>query len=92
MRIEVPADVWRKRRELDPATLPPTWNAIPAGAASVAIGSEWIKALRSAVLLVPSVIVPEEQAALLNPVHPDAKVIKAQVVRPFEYNRIFRGR
>ncbi|HEY8358176.1 MAG TPA: hypothetical protein VIL30_12010, partial [Ramlibacter sp.] len=44
----------------------------------------------SAVLLVPSVIVPEEHAALINPVHPDMARIKATVVRPFEYSRLFR--
>ena len=82
--------VWRKRTELDPNALPPTWSAIPAGATSAGIGSDWLKSLRSAILMVPSVIVPEEQAALINPAHPDAVKVKAKVVRPFEYNKVFR--
>jgi RES domain-containing protein len=90
VRLDVPPGVWRKRKELDPAALPPTWNAIPAGASSADIGSEWIKSLSSAVLLVPSVIIPEERAALVNPGHPDTAKINAAVVRPFEYNRLFR--
>lgn len=89
--LDVPAAVWRKRQALDPAALAPTWNAIPAGATSVRIGSDWIKSRRSAILLVPSVIVPEEQAALINPAHPDAARIKATVVRLFEYNKLFRS-
>jgi RES domain-containing protein len=91
VRLDVPPGVWRKRRELSPAALPATWNAIPAGAASAQVGSGWIKSLNSAVLLVPSVIVPEERAALLNPAHPDMAKVKAAVVRPFEYNKLFRS-
>ena len=90
VRLDVPAGVWRKRQELDPAGLPPTWNAIPAGATSAEIGSDWIKSSGHAILLVPSVIVPEERAALINPAHADAARITAVVVRPFEYNRLFR--
>lgn len=90
VRLDVPAGVWRKRRELDPAALPPTWSAIPSGATSADIGSNWIKSLASAILLVPSVIVPEERAALVNPAHADAAKITAMVVRPFEYNKLFR--
>jgi RES domain-containing protein len=90
VRIGVPGDVWGARQELDVATLPPTWAAIPAGKTSVAAGSAWITSLRSAILLVPSVTVPEEQASLINPAHPDAKKLSAMVVRPFEYDKLFR--
>lgn len=90
VRLDVPPAVWRKRAELDPSTLAPTWSAIPAGATSAAVGSDWLKSLRSAILMVPSVIVPEERAALINPAHPDAVKIEAKVVRPFEYNKLFR--
>ena len=90
VRLDVPPSVWKKRRELNPAALPPTWDAIPAGATSAEIGSDWIKSLSSAVLLVPSVIVPEERAALVNPAHPDMAKINAAVVRPFKYNKLFR--
>lgn len=92
VRIEVPARTWTARQELDPAALPPSWNAIPAGATSAQLGSQWIKSMASAILLVPSVIVPEERAALINPAHPDASKIKASVVRPFEYNKLFRSK
>ncbi|HTH77378.1 MAG TPA: RES family NAD+ phosphorylase [Ramlibacter sp.] len=90
VRIDVPTAVWKKRRELDVAGLPLTWDAIPAGATSAQIGAAWIKSRGSAVLIVPSVIVPEEQAALVNPAHPDIAKISATVLRPFEYNKLFR--
>jgi RES domain-containing protein len=88
--LDVPLAVWRKRAELDRHALAPACSAIPAGATSAGIGAEWLKSLRSAILMVPSVIIPEEQAALINPVHPDTARIKVQVMRPFEYNRLLR--
>lgn len=58
--------------------LPPAWNARPETSASRAIGDEWLDEAASAVLAVPSVIVPSEfrqhlpsMNYLLNPNHPD---------------------
>lgn len=90
VRIEVPDATWAARAELDISMLPAAWAAIPAGRASVSVGAEWVASLRSAILLVPSVIVPEEPAALINPAHPAAKGLSATVVRTFDYDRLFR--
>jgi len=90
VEIKVPDVAWAGREELDLAKLPSTWAAVPAGRASIKMGSDWLISLRSPVLMVPSVIVPEELAALINPRHPDASMITAKVVRPFDYNRLFR--
>lgn len=89
--IDVPDDVWVHREEIDTAKLPPTWAVIPAGRTSVRIGSDWLSSLRSSILLVPSVIVPEEWTSLINPRHSEASKISANVVRLFEYNRLFRS-
>lgn len=91
IEIEVPDDVWAQHEKALAATLPTAWSAVPAGLASVQFGSAWITSQRSPLLLVPSVIVPEEFAALINPAHPAAGRITARVVRAFEYNRLFRG-
>jgi RES domain-containing protein len=91
VEMDVPDAAWARREEVEVAKLPPTWDAIPAGRANVKFGSEWLGALRSVVLLVPSVIVPEERIALINPRHPDAATITAKVARRFEYNRLFRS-
>jgi RES domain-containing protein len=58
--IEIPPAVWRARLVLSVAELPVQWDAIPAGMASASVGSRWIADQTSAILLVPSVIVPEE--------------------------------
>lgn len=90
VEIEVPAAVWKARTTLTASQLPPQWDAIPAGMASAMVGSQWLADQKSAILWVPSVIVPEEFAALINPAHPQAAAITAKVIRKFEYNRLFR--
>jgi RES domain-containing protein len=52
------------------------WNAQPPGLISRKIGDEWVKSERSAVLALPSVIVPLERTYLLNPKHPDFGKLK----------------
>jgi RES domain-containing protein len=91
VEIDVPDVLWGAREEIGVAQLPAAWNAIPAGRASVKVGSQWLAEKRSAILLLPSVIVPEEPLALINPQHPDAGHIQARVVRLFDYDRLFRA-
>lgn len=54
---------------LDPGSLPKNWRVSPAPPATLAIGDDWIKKSASAVLRVPSVIVPSEYNFLINPAH-----------------------
>ena len=91
VRILVPDKIWAARVVLDVARLPVTWASIPAGRASVQAGSDWLRSLSSALLEVPSVIVPEESAVVVNPMHPEARQLTAKSIRLFEYNRLFRG-
>ena len=42
-------------------------------------------------LVVPSVVVPEEHNVLINPAHPDAKGIAAQKVRKWLYDPRLMG-
>jgi RES domain-containing protein len=91
VQLNLPDAAWAAREVLDVSALPVTWSAIPAGRASVDIGAEWLRRGTAPILVVPSVIVPEESAALINPVHPLATGITAIIVRLFDYNRLFRG-
>ena len=91
LQLDVPDDVWALRKEISLASLGPTWSAIPPGHVTATVGSTWLQSMDSPILLVPSVIVPEEPAALINPRHPASALITASVVRLFEYNRLFRG-
>ena len=61
---------------LEAKKLPRGWNTAMAGSASRQVGDDWIKSGKSAVLSVPSVIVPRERTFLLNPKHADFSRIK----------------
>jgi RES domain-containing protein len=61
---------------VDLKKLPKGWNHQPPSAASKNVGDEWIKSGRSAVLALPSVLVPQERTFLLNPKHRDFAKIK----------------
>ncbi|MEO6075670.1 MAG: RES family NAD+ phosphorylase [Dokdonella sp.] len=89
--IDVPDVTWKSRMQLHPADLDPGWDAIPAGIASINAGSRWLADVRSALLLVPSVIVPEEFAVLINPLHPDGASVIATTRRRFDYHSVFRA-
>lgn len=84
--IEVPDEVWAARLERPAESLPVGWSAIPEGKVSLDVGDAWLRSRASALLLVPSVIVPEEFNALINPRHPDAGRIIARKVRPWFYD------
>lgn len=58
-------------RKLERAALPVGWNGYPAPLQLRELGDTWIAAGRSAVLEVPSAVVPAEKNYLLNPAHRD---------------------
>ena len=66
--------------------LPADWNDMPAPPSTRAIGDLWAKQARSAVLELPSVIIPGESNYLLNPAHPDFKKIVIGKPEPFSFD------
>jgi len=62
------------------------WDAIPEGRVSLEVGEAWLCGGGSAVMFVPSVIVPEEMNILINPKHGDAQLIRARKVRKWTYD------
>lgn len=87
VQIDVPDAVWESRQVLDP--LPGGWDAIPAGLSGRTAGDRWIASGASAVLLVPSVIVPDEFNVLINPQHSDAAAIVAVTLKRWIYDPRF---
>ena len=86
LQIDVPASVWKLREIIQPADLDPTWVAEPLGSTTVNFGDNWLAGASAPILMVPSVIVPEEYNVLINPMHPRAKRLQAKVVRQFIYD------
>lgn len=58
---------------VDSGTLPPGWKFMlePAWARLQHIGTDWLESLRTPILRVPTVLVPDQFNYLLNPTHPD---------------------
>ena len=59
----------------------------PPTASTRIIGGTWIRSAQSAVLSVPSVLIPQERNYLLNPAHRDFKKIRIGKPESFSFDR-----
>jgi RES domain-containing protein len=84
VRVELPDEHSGEEPEL--TDLPGDWNLAPPGPGSMAFGSAWARANRSLILYVPSVLVPEERNAILNPNHPEFAEVRMRIEREFQYD------
>ena len=84
VEIELPSslDIERVTR----SRLKAEWDAYPAPAFTRAFGSNWVAAMRTAVLEVPSAVIPRESNFLLNPAHPRFRRIRVVGRSPFSFD------
>ena len=82
IEARIPSAVSIDRVRVD--DLPSDWREIGARGKLQAIGAEWARKRSTAVLTVPSTIVPPESNYLLNPLHADFKRIKIGKPSTFE--------
>lgn len=69
LRVDGATSIARER--VDEATLAPDWrDLLPI---TQRIGSAWLESGRTALLEVPSALVPAATNVLINPLHPDAR-------------------
>ncbi len=66
--------------------LPDNWSPDPVPSNVQEIGSSWASARQSAVLVVPSAVVPQEHNFLLNPQHPDFAQIRIGPSTEFDFD------
>ena len=85
VEVAIPDDVWAAREQLD-TTMLVGWDARPPSRTSIAFGTEWARSLRTPVLVVPSVMVPEETNILVNPLHPSSASLVARKLRLWTYD------
>jgi RES domain-containing protein len=71
---------------LEPEELPRNWRHGSSRAATQQIGDQWIEERRSAVLGVPSVILPIETIFLINPEHPGFEEISIRSPESFSFD------
>ena len=86
VEIDAPDALLAAAIRFEAAALPAGWDDQPETQASVAIGTAWLRGGASALMLAPSVIVPEEFNVLINPAHPDSAKVTARKVRPWTYD------
>lgn len=86
VKVAVPLSVWKLREQVDVASLNVTWVAEPAGSTTLNLGDAWLESRRSPLLMVPSVVIPEEFNVLINPAHPAIAKLRATVVRQYIYD------
>lgn len=78
---------------LDPSQLPRNWKADPPPDKIQKLGDDWAASLTSAVLRVPSTLVPGEFNFLLNPRHADFAKLRMGKPFPFQLDaRLRKGR
>ena len=65
---------------------PAHWRAEPPQEESMRYGPAWLRVNRTAVLEVPSAIVPSEKNYLLNPKHADFRWIRVARAQPFFFD------
>jgi RES domain-containing protein len=66
--------------------LPPDWRTYPAPPTLALVGERWLRESRTAVLSVPSVVVPDERNFVLNPNHADFARLVINPSEPFSFD------
>lgn len=69
--------------------LPSNWRQVPAPAGLAAIGDSFATERKSAILVLPSALVPSESNWLINPLHPEFAEIQMNPAAPFHYDARF---
>ncbi len=84
MIIEIPAKV--KVKTISIKKLPANWHKFESYSITQKLGDAWLEKQQSAVLKVPSSIVPKEFNYLINPNHKDFKYIKLGTTEDFKFD------
>jgi RES domain-containing protein len=66
--------------------LPQDWRAYPAPPSLSIIGERWLRAAHTAVLSVPSAVIPHERNFIVNPAHEDVAKLKIHTAEPFSFD------
>jgi RES domain-containing protein len=85
--IELPGDL--KMEIIEKKVLPEGWSHFEKYRVCQDIGSAWFAAGNTAILKVPSALVPEEHNFILNTLHPDFKKIRLMGVEEFTFDSRF---
>lgn len=83
IEVDVP-DAWIEKTPM--SRLPDDWRERPSSQGAQAFGTKWLRAGKGIALQLPSVVVPEEHALLLNPLHPRMRELKIGRPKTFSFD------
>ena len=81
---EIPNDV--RLKALAAPDLPRDWRRYPSPKSLADIGNAWLEERETAVLAVPSAVIPQELNYLLSPAHEDFAKIRIHGGEPFAFD------
>lgn len=84
--VSVDADSAVSIQSLEAADLTVDWRTYPALHSLARIGAEWVTEARTAILAVPSAVIPHERNYLLNPRHSDFGRLTIGRAEPFSFD------
>jgi RES domain-containing protein len=84
VEIDMPDVVEIER--VSPSKLGSGWEAYPAPSFTQQLGTSWLVARRTAVLQVPSAVIPRESNYLLNPAQPRCARVRIVGRAPFSFD------
>lgn len=87
VHLDLPPDLLPEDYVLMRVALPEDFEAATLPDDPRGVGDAWARAGRSAVLRVPSVLVPEATNLLLNPAHPRAAEARVESVAAFRFDQ-----
>ncbi|WAS06676.1 RES family NAD+ phosphorylase [Gloeomargaritales cyanobacterium VI4D9] len=75
-----------EKTEITATMLPDNWRNFPAPSSLAHLGDNWVRSNKTVALIVPSVIIPQENNILLNPNHPHFSQIQFHEAQPFAFD------
>jgi RES domain-containing protein len=85
--VAIPDSV--SRQTIPSKQLPANWRKTPPPSGLTTIGDAFQRNRRSAILIVPSALAPNEANWLINPEHPHARKIRVVKMESFRYDNQF---
>ncbi|MDN5942702.1 MAG: RES family NAD+ phosphorylase [Nitrospira sp.] len=71
---------------IEVSNLPKKWRSYPVPEELQDLGTAWVASASTAVLVVPSAVIPDERNYLLNPAHPDFKRFRFNKPEVFRFD------
>jgi RES domain-containing protein len=88
IEVDVPLE-WIESVKLE--DLPADWRVLPSSPGARRIGESWLRKAERFALCMPSVIVPDEQALLINPLHPLFQELRVGTPHDFRFDHRLSG-